>query len=391
MTVRIVHVADFSGPRTGANRAAMHALARQYRARGHEPMLVVPGPASAVTWRDGVPVVEVPASLVPGLVRPTAVERVLDRLAPDRLELSDRTSLTRLGDWARTAGVPSVLWLHQPVDDALRATLSGRGTGTPTPAVSRGLRRVADWHNARTLPRFDRLVATTALAADEALRLRTRQGIPGAVPPLHRVPLGVDLETFGPDRYDRRVRTELAPDGEALVLVVGRPSRGQRGDLAIDAVARLRASGRAARLVVTGAGPLADSLEALAARLGVPARLLPSTPDGDRLACLLACADVVLAGPTETHGLAALEALASGTPVVAPTTSALPEAVGAAGAVAAPTPDAIARALHEVLERPVAARRTVARARAELFPWSAAGDAMLALHGAAPVGAGAAG
>ncbi|NNH53345.1 group 1 glycosyl transferase, partial [Promicromonospora citrea] len=37
-------------------------------------------------------------------------------------------------------------------------------------------------------------------------------------------------------------------------------------------------------------------------------------------------------------------------------------------------------ALHEVLDREEDARRKEARARAELFPWSATGEAMLALH-----------
>ena len=40
--MRIVHVANFYGPRSGGIRTAMHALAREYRSRGHDPVLVVP-------------------------------------------------------------------------------------------------------------------------------------------------------------------------------------------------------------------------------------------------------------------------------------------------------------------------------------------------------------
>ncbi|GAB2460537.1 glycosyltransferase [Xylanimonas ulmi] len=396
--MRIVHVANFYGPRSGGIRTAMHALARQYRGHGHEPVLVVPGERDAVTWHDGVAVVTVPAPRVPGLggyrlvTRPARVRRLLDALAPDRLEVSDRTTLTGLGDWARAAGVPSALWLHERVDGVLRALGPGWGAARVTPPVGAGLCAFADALGARTLPRFDHLVATTAFAAGEAERLAARWrarsvrgGIPGgrvpALPPLHRVPLGVDLETFTPDRCRAATRAELAPDGAALVLVVSRLSREKRVDLAVDAVARLRADGRRARLVVAGAGPLAGALERRARRLGVPATFLSFVPDRARLATLLASVDAVVApGPVETFGLAALEALASGTPVAVSATSALPEVVGGAGAVAAPEPDAIALAVHDLLDRPVGARRAAARERAELFPWAAAGAAMLAIH-----------
>jgi alpha-1,6-mannosyltransferase len=116
-------------------------------------------------------------------------------------------------------------------------------------------------------------------------------------------------------------------------------------------------------------------------RCGGDDRFLSFIPDRDRLATLLTCADVVIApGPIETFGLAALEALASGTPVVCSSSSALPEVVGTAGAAAPPDAAALALALHEVLDRDVPQRRKAARARAELFPWSATGDAMIELH-----------
>lgn len=62
--------------------------------------------------------------------------------------------------------------------------------------------------------------------------------------------------------------------------------------------------------------------------------------------------------------------------------SALPALVGPAGA-AADTPAEYAAAVRRLLARPVADRRAQARARAELYTWSAAVDAFLTAHGAA--------
>ena len=100
----------------------------------------------------------------------------------------------------------------------------------------------------------------------------------------------------------------------------------------------------------------------------------------DEVARLLASADVSLApGPHETFGLAALEALASGTPVVVSASSALREIVrpGCGAAVDDHAP-AFASAVTGLLDSPEDFRRAAARARAEEFSWSAAVSGMLA-------------
>jgi alpha-1,6-mannosyltransferase len=104
----------------------------------------------------------------------------------------------------------------------------------------------------------------------------------------------------------------------------------------------------------------------------------------DTVATILASADVALApGPHETFGLAALEALACGTPAVVSRTSALAEILTTdSGATADNDPAAIAHAVSSITSRPEAQRRVDARRRAEQFTWPRAAAGMLAALGA---------
>ena len=130
---------------------------------------------------------------------------------------------------------------------------------------------------------------------------------------------------------------------------------------------------------MAGDGPLRRRLERRAARDRLPVTFAGFLPDRTDLAALLASADVAIApGPAETFGLAGLEALACGTPVVVSAESALPEVVGEAGA-AVPGED-LSAGVTTVLSWPEEARRAAARARAERFGWPAAVRAFLAIH-----------
>jgi alpha-1,6-mannosyltransferase len=132
--------------------------------------------------------------------------------------------------------------------------------------------------------------------------------------------------------------------------------------------------------VVAGGGPLRQRLVRRAA--GLPVHFTPFLSSRRDVARLLASADVALApGPIETFGLAALEALACGTPVVVDAGSALPEVVAGAGAAVRGD---FAAGVRELLARPAEVRRSAARARAELFDWQSSVDGFLAAHQLVP-------
>ncbi|MFI5955147.1 glycosyltransferase [Cryptosporangium sp. NPDC051539] len=368
----IVRLANFVGPRSGGLRTALQELGRGYLAAGHHPVLVTPGPRFGDEETPHGRVITLPGPIVPwmggyrvvlGRRRLTAL---LDELRPDRLEVSDRTTLRWTGTWARRRDVPSIMVSHENVTALLTMAL-------PRWAPAR---RIADGLNQRTAGRYDQIVATTEFAAAEFRRL----GATGLV----KVPLGVDLERFTPALHDPALRAELARPGELLLVHCGRLSPEKRVDRSVDALAALRARGVPAVLVVVGDGPRRPALERRAR--GLPVQFLGFVPDRVHVARLLATADAVLApGPAETFGLAALEAMACGTPVVAAGDGALGEVIGDAGvAVAGNQGVRFAEAVLELAARPEADRRAAARRRAQRYDWPSAVNGMLAAHGLDP-------
>ncbi len=361
-SVRIVQVANFYGPRSGGLRTAVDRLGAEYCAAGHDTYLIVPGAQATRTRLDsGVTRITLPSLSIPftggyRAVPVAPVIKLLERLRPDAIEVSDRFTLRPLGAWGSRHGVRTVMVSHERLD---------RLTGQVMPAAL--ARRIADFGNRRTVTDYDVVLCTTRFAREEFERIGATN--------LLTVPLGVDLENFHPRRFCARTRRELAATGQLLVVHCGRLSIEKRVDRSIDTLAALRDRGVDARLVIAGDGPLRARLQRQAA--GLPVHFTGFIDSRPAVATLLACADVAIApGPHETFGLAALESLACGTPVVVSRTSALTEILTAeSGASAANDPDALAEAVTEVLGRPEPQRRLGARRRAEDFSWphSAAG------------------
>ena len=366
--MRIVRLANYVAPASGGLRTALRELGAGYLAAGHEPVLVIPGPRPGREYtRQGL-VITVPGVIVPGtggyraITTRRPLRRLLDDLAPDRLEVSDRTTLRWTGRWAQDRGVRSMMVSH----DSL-AKLAGMFA----PPGLTG-QWVSDQLNASTAASYDVVVCTTQWAAAEFRRLHVRN--------LRQVPLGVDLDFFQPANRDTRLRAQFARPDEPLLMHCSRLSPEKRPERAIGALAELRRRGVPARLVVAGDGPRLRALCAQARDL--PVRFLRYVTDRTVLARLLATADVVIApGPAETFGLSALEALASGTPVVVSSRSALPEVVGQAGLAADDNDAACADAVQRLLRRDPAERRRLARRQAERFGWPTAVNGFLGAHG----------
>jgi glycosyltransferase involved in cell wall biosynthesis len=191
---------------------------------------------------------------------------------------------------------------------------------------------VAERHKvAGTMARraFHRAGAVTACSDD----LHQRSVALGADPArTTTVPYGVDTLRFGPDPAVRsQVRQSLGIGAAPLVFTGGRLVSKKGFAYLIDAMRTLAPRHPDLVLAIAGEGDLGASLHERAA--GLPVRFLGNQSQ-DAVARFAAAADVIAvpsirddAGNVDGLPNFALEALASGTPVVATTAGGLPQAI----------------------------------------------------------------
>ncbi|HSX68926.1 glycosyltransferase [Nocardioides sp.] len=366
--MRIAQLANFIGPASGGMKTAVAALGAGYADAGAARLLVVPGPVDARSDTEAGTVVQLRAPKVGGgyrlIVEPWRVIDALEEFGPTSVEVNDKSTLLPVARWARRHGVGSVLFSHERLDDMV-AMRTGLDTGAK---VSIGL-----WN--RVLVRsFDAVVVTSRYARREFSAAAAAVGTP-----VVQVPLGVDLETFRP-RAAPPLAAAGSTSGPLRLVHVGRLSREKSPHLAVATAVELHRRGVPVVLDVYGTGPHRDELEEIAA--GAPVVFHGHVAGRVELAARIAAADVALSVcPGETFGLAVLEALACGTPVVTARTGGASELIDRdAGSWGDADPASLADAVLRVVSRPVAARRSAARRRAERFPWSATVETMLGVH-----------
>jgi glycosyltransferase involved in cell wall biosynthesis len=190
----------------------------------------------------------------------------------------------------------------------------------------------------------DHLIAASDQTAE---RLRTVLGNRASI---SVVPNGIDLDGIR-NSYPDAARVDL--------ITVGRLVPNKNHSTLLDSVALLHASGLSVTCRIIGEGPQREALHAQAKRLGIETAIdfrHDVWEQKDVYGLMKAARVAVFPTTREGFGIAVLEAIACGLPVV--TTSAPDNlaqylvARSSAGVVCAPTADAIADALRQLLAQP---------------------------------------
>ena len=322
----VLDITEFFGETTGGVRTYLLQKAR-YVQRHPElrQAIVVPGARDEILEASGVRCYRLHGPSVPTqkpyrfMLATRSTSRIVAHERPDLIEVGS----TWFAPWlvhlaTRSVDLPVVWFYHSNFPRVI----------APWPERAGLLRRGAAEFAWQYVRRLGRMVRATLAPSDFVARELEREGVERVV----RVGLGVDLERFHPARREMAAETRRRhglPDGP-LAIYVGRLAAEKEVDLLLTAWAEVeRRTG--ARLVLVGDGPARRRLQR---RAGSDRMYwLPFQQDRDRLADLLAAADLAVAPCSiETFGLSALEALASGTPLLSADRGGVAETVGRSGA-----------------------------------------------------------
>ena len=288
-----------------------------------EHVLIIPGEADGVTRQGNLAVYTIASGLIKGCepyrftLRLDKVIAILKRERPQIIELGDAYVLPHAGfRMRRVLDCALVGFYHTDFPTAYveKPVLSRTG-----PRMARSARQMAENYARYIYNRCDATV-TSSPELERRLGAMDIQGV-------RRIPLGVDLVTFHPNRRDEAFRRALgvAVD-DPLLVYAGRLDHEKRVEVILDAFEKIREDSTA-HLLLIGEGVL-KPLVLQRSKRNPRLHVRPFEPSREALATALASADgYVTAGPHETFGLSIIEAQACGLPVIGVKAGALVERV----------------------------------------------------------------
>src|SRR5262245_32538744 len=343
-------------PFRGGVTTAVETLRQGLEVGGHDVWIFAPGSRSPLAdSRRVFRYPSVPAPTYPAFSLPLPVSwRIATAARGLALDIVHAQHPFLLGGaarrLARRLGRPLVFTYHTLYDKYAHYV------PLPRPLVAR---QAVRW-STRFANQADLVIAPSAgLAA----RLRTQ----GVGRPTVVLPTGVDLARFRPGDVAASRAALGLPARPPLALYVGRLDREKNLGLLLQAFERMAERHPGVELVLVGRGTQEAALRRQIRGRGVGPRVHFAGGVGlDAVVRYYQAADLFLfASTTETQGLAVLEAMAVGLPVVAVRASGVEEAVvdGVSGLLVPEEPEAFAAAALEVLGDPGLAVKLRAGAR----------------------------
>jgi len=375
-------------PALGGVEIGLHNIATRLLARGHTPVIAAPAGSVRALRQTGIKLPYKVESFPPKTL--TLIQHWPDlgtRFLAGWLARFERQN--RINAWHATVGFPTgVATIRHAAGRRPHLVRCAGEDIQIAPELGYGMRLnpkidrlVRDW-----LPRADVLVAITDSVAEEYRKL----GVTAAH--IRAIPNGVDLDRFRQpvDRGAIRARHGIEED-TFLFTAVGRnhPKKGY-GDL-LTAMRGLIDQGQSG-FVVALAGKDTEALASKAAALGLGDRVRLLGPmgqpmlgdglklPGEDLVDLYRAADgFVFPSHVETFGIALVEAMAAGLPIITtdgPGCRNIIEDGRWGEMVPAGNPEALCTAMQKLMTEPDLRQKRTAQAheRAEAFSWDAIVD-----------------
>ncbi len=314
------------------------------------------------------------------------IRRILLKEMPDMVEVTDKYTLSMLGAMIRVGKFKQLnrpMLVHfscERMDDNIGSFLTSGGIGKWF------ARRVMGNYN---FPLFDFHIANSPYTAEEFYNAVDKSKNPNRsdwffnwcwrvfkaprIPFEERIavcPRGVNVGQFSPERKSEKVKREMReragiPADSIALLYAGRISPEKNIGLLPEFMEVLaKDSEKDFRLLVAGAGPQAEWLKEETAKR-IPNKIIQlGHLDKETLSDYYANADVfVHPNPREPFGIAPLEAMASGTPTLAPNAGGLLAYANNENAwLVEPTANDFANAVREIVGDEELRNRKVERA-----------------------------
>jgi alpha-1,6-mannosyltransferase len=345
-----MHIADvtmFYAARSGGIRRYLDAKHAWLRQRACRHTLIVPDRNGCAADEATLALPSLPLPLSGGYRLPLGMRRAareIVRLRPHVVEAGDPYHLAWAALRARDRlAAPAVAFCHSDLPRLVGGRYGARAE------------RWAARYFGCLYREFDMVLAPSAFLA-----LKLKQW---GVSRVAQQALGVDAAVFRPGLRSAAARMAFgAEPGTRLLVYAGRFAPEKNLPVLVDA---LRALGSPYQLLLIGSG-------ALPAPLPSNVRVLSFIGQRERLAAALASCDAfVHAGDQETFGLAALEAMACGIPVVGADEAGIAEIVTPECGVLVPPRDAeaLAEGITRLFDGDLAALGAAARRVAEGNAW----------------------